>query len=40
MKSKLLFWISEIDERFRDMVLLVQFHSNLILAVVGISSGI
>ena len=35
MKSKLLLWISEIDGRFRDMVLLVRSCSNLILAVVG-----
>ena len=40
MKSKLLLWISEIDGRFHDMVLLVHSRSNLILAVVGISSGI
>ena len=35
IKSKLLLWISEIDGRFRDMVLLVCSCGNLILAVVG-----
>ena len=35
IKSKLLLWISEIDGRFRDMVLLVCSCGNLILAIVG-----
>ncbi len=35
MKSKLLLWISAVDGRFRDMVLLVCSCSSLVLAVVG-----
>ena len=34
MKSKLFLWISEIDGRFRDMILLVCSRSNLIFAIV------
>lgn len=35
MKSKFLFWISEIDGRFRDMVLLVCSQGKLTVAIVN-----